>query len=524
MFIKLPFMCLKTMKELVFSGDDLLIVDFPQRTRIVYPPNPLSPPFDVRKTIDHVLNFPLGSDPLQKLVSGNSKVTIAFDDPCIPLPPMRDDPRAYIIESVLKQLYKVGVKNNNIILVCANGLHRKWSKKELKNIIGARIFKEFSPNKIFCHDAEDPENIVSLGKTSSGYEVEVNRFVIDSNLTVYININWTSMNGGWKSIVVGLGTYKSIRHHHNPKILEKSPLLNPSHSEMHKIYDKMGEVIEKNARIFTIETVLNNDIFHPYLGALYTKFLQKSHKSSSKLSPLLKFWSSLPKKFKGKIRSFVKSNYKPIEVNAGNVNAVHKKTLEKLSQQQNVLVEGQSDVLVIGLPNISPYSVFSSMNPVLVANLALSYAFNLYQNKPLVKRDGVFIIAQPCYNIFNKKHHPSYIEFFNKVLKETKDPYEMEKSFEEDFATRPTYIQKYRYGNAFHGVHPFYAWYFGAYALKYLRNVFIAGAKSPKTVKRLGFTPIKSIEKAVKKAEELKGKDCTITYQFIPPLFACEVK
>ena len=125
---------------------------------------------------------------------------------------------------------------------------------------------------------------------------------------------------------------------------------------------------------------------------------------------------------------------------------------------------------------------------------------------------------------FNEKHQPSYIEFFNKVLRETKDPYEMERVFEEDFATCPTYIQKYRHEYAFHSVHPFYAWYFGVYALKYLGNVFLASAKYPKTVKRLGFTPIKSIEEAVKKAEEQKGKDCTITYQFIPPLFACEVK
>ena len=229
MFIKLLLIRVKTMKELVFSGDDLLIVDFPSRTRIVYPPNPLLPLIDLRKSIDNALCYPLGCDPLQKLVSGNSKVIIAFDDPSIPLPPMRDDVRAYIIESVLKQLYKAGVKKNNIKLVCANGLHRKWSEKELKTIIGSRVFNVFPPNKIFCHDAEDPENIVYLGKTNRGYEVEVNRFVVDSDLTVYVNINWTSMNGGWKSIAVGLGTYKSIRHHHNPKILEKSPLLDPNH-------------------------------------------------------------------------------------------------------------------------------------------------------------------------------------------------------------------------------------------------------------------------------------------------------
>ena len=34
-------------------------------------------------------------------------------------------------------------------------------------------------------------------------------------------------------------------------------------------------------------------------------------------------------------------------------------------------------------------------------------------------------------------------------------------NFEREFARNPTYIHMYRYGNAYHGVHPFYMWYWG---------------------------------------------------------------
>ena len=38
---------------------------------------------------------------------------------------------------------------------------------------------------------------------------------IESDLLIYVNINLVAMDGGNKAIPIGLGTYKSVRHHHN---------------------------------------------------------------------------------------------------------------------------------------------------------------------------------------------------------------------------------------------------------------------------------------------------------------------
>src|SRR3989304_35045 len=68
-----------------------------------------------------------------------------------------------------------------------------------------------------CHDAEDAENLTSLGTTASGYDVEVHRLVADSDLTVYINAGvMLGFSGGWKSVCVGLSTWRSIRWTHTP--------------------------------------------------------------------------------------------------------------------------------------------------------------------------------------------------------------------------------------------------------------------------------------------------------------------
>ena len=114
-----------------------------------------------------------------------------------------------------------------------------------------------------------------------------------------------------------------------------------------------------------------------------------------------------------------------------------------------------------------------------MACLGLGYFFNLYRGKPLVREGGVLIMTHPTPWEFNPVHHPSYIDFFEQVLTETTDPIEVADRFEESFATDPWYIHLYRTGHAYHGVHPFYMWYWCAHALQHLGAVIIVGGDRP---------------------------------------------
>ena len=69
----------------------------------------------------------------------------------------------------------------------------------------------------------------------------------------------------------------------------------------------------------------------------------------------------------------------------------------------------------------------------------LGYFFNFYRGKPLVREGGVCIMSHPTPWAFHPVHHPCYIDFFEQVLAETTDPVEIEKSYEERFATDPWY-------------------------------------------------------------------------------------
>ena len=153
-------------------------------------------------------------------------------------------------------------------------------------------------------------------------------------------------------------------------------------------------------------------------------------------------------------------------VTAGAVAPVHEVTLERCAAQQAVQVNGQADVVTAGLPYVGPYNVNSIMNPVLVMCMGLGYFFNLYQGVPLVREGGVMIFTHPVAREFHPVHHPSYVDFYEEVLTETTDPVEIEQRFERAYAEDEWYRHLYRTSYAYHGVHPFYMWYWGAHALR----------------------------------------------------------
>ena len=85
------------------------------------------------------------------------KLTIAFDDISLPLPPMeRPDIRQLVIEQVLDLAAEAGV--DDVELIVALALHRRMTEPELRHAIGDRIYDAFAPNGLLTqHDAEDPD-------------------------------------------------------------------------------------------------------------------------------------------------------------------------------------------------------------------------------------------------------------------------------------------------------------------------------------------------------------------------------
>ncbi len=147
----------------------------------------------------------------------------------------------------------------------------------------------------------------------------------------------------------------------------------------------------------------------------------------------------------------------------------------------------------------------------------------MYRNKPLVRPGGVVIMFHPVPWEFHQIHHPSYIDFFEEVLSETTDPATIESKYEQRYAEDPWYIHLYRTSHAYHGVHPFYMWYWGAHGRDYAGDVIVVGG-DPRTTARMGYRTAGTFRDALEMASDTVGRSPSITYFHAPPLAIADVR
>ncbi len=515
----------KSAPRIIHSGEDILVEHLPAGTRVIYPNPPMQPLANPRAAVRYALTHPENSEPLYALLKPGMKLTIAVDDISLPLPMMKTpDIRQSILEHVLELAADNGVDDIEIII--AVSLHRHMHSWEVKRMVGERIFNAYWPKKLYNHDAEDRENIVSLGQTELKEEVALNRRAVESDLLIYVNINLVPMDGGNKSVAVGLSSYESIRAHHNSHTMVRChSYMDPARSALASSCDRMGAIVHSQLKIFQIETCLNNDFY----GDSPLKFLGKREDELTRVERTAldaTVWSlnKMPREAKRKLFHSIPANYGLVAVNAGETNAVHARTLDTNFAQYNVPVRGQADVLVCGVPFISPYNANSILNPILVQVMGLGYFFNMYVGKPLIKKGGVLILTYPLTDEFNATHHPSYIEFFHRLLPESNDAAALEKKYEEEFARNPAYIDMYRFGNAYHGVHPFYMWYWGEAGRQHVGKTIIVGSQTESVPRLLGWDSAPDLTTALEMARDFTSPNPQITMMHHPPIVIAQTE
>jgi hypothetical protein len=422
---------------------------------------------DIRLALKDVMANPIGALPIKETARPGMKVTIAFDDPTVPQ--IESQVWKQAISLSLEELYAAGVTKKDVNLVCANALHRKFNNKEIGQLIGDDLVKEFA-GQVHCHDAEDKENIISLGRTASGYDVELSRWVTDADLVIYVNtLLQRAFNGGWKSICVGLSTYRSIRQHHHPDIMSMSTEQN----RMHDILAEMGALVEEKLgkdRFFKFETLQKN-------------FFQ-----------VAKFW-------------------------AGSIPETRKEALSEMRKRfvrrRDTLAE-KADIVLYGVPEGSPYAAFSRTNPFLsIISNGLGYLGGVIEGTG--KPGCTVILSTPAKEDWDLPKFEPYKKLFDEVLPVCRDPYEILEKYAHEYANHPEFIHNYRFCHSHHPALAIFA-SFPLRRLNYAGRIFVAGAENPEMIKRLGMKPFPSVEKAVAVARDIHGKDSIVGFTKYPVL------
>ena len=441
-------------------GHGFMKAELPDNTDIFIPGETVADPphipeeLLVEKTLYSIRN-PIGMEPISKQVKAGSKVTIIFPDR-VKGGEQPTSHRKISIKLILKELYDAGVKKEDILLICSNGLHRKNTEKEIRGVLGDELFFEFiHTGQIINHDSEDYEHLVDLGKTPQGDPVIMNKYVYDADFAVLIGHTqgnpYGGYSGGYKHCATGITHWRSIASHHVPKVMHREDFVpvNNSSAMRHK-FDEIGSYMEKcmGKKFFCCDAVLD------------TKSRQ-------------------------------------IEINSGSADGVQEKAWVLGNQRTYVpFAEKKYDVIVFGMPQFFHYGDGMGTNPIM---LMQALSAQVIRHKRIMSDNCVFICSSTCNGYFNERLWPYLPELFELFKEEGNTLVDLNR-YGEYFATNEEYIRKYRYANAFHPFHGFSMISCGHLAEKHTSAIYLVGAEKPGYARAMGLKTRETFEEALKDA------------------------
>lgn len=157
--------------------------------------------------IRQALDNPVGSAMLEELLEPGKRVVIITSDATRPCP------NAVLLPPLLERLHKAGIKDEDITVVIALGLHRPMTDAELASSVGDEVFRRV---KVINHD---PKDAVALGKTQRGTPVEIFRPVVEADYRICVgNVEFhyfAGYSGGAKAIVPGVAAPNTVTSNHS---------------------------------------------------------------------------------------------------------------------------------------------------------------------------------------------------------------------------------------------------------------------------------------------------------------------
>ncbi len=172
------------------------------------------------KAIKNSIKNPVGTKPLLDIVNHNkdlNKVCIVVNDATRPVP-------SYIIlKGLISELNSYGIKDHQISILIATGLHRPSREDELVRILGQDLKQKI---KFMDHLATDINSLVDLGISTDGIPIFINKNYYESDLKIltgYVEPHFFfGFSGGRKSIVPGIAGEKTIQGNHSAKMISST--------------------------------------------------------------------------------------------------------------------------------------------------------------------------------------------------------------------------------------------------------------------------------------------------------------
>jgi len=217
--------------------------------------------------INAALDVPIATPRLEEIVKPSERVIIVAPDAT------RAAGVDRIAPLIVERLNRLGLRDDQISVLIGGGTHRAPTSAEIQSILGPAL-----PLRIvvYSHDANDASSHVSLGKTSRGTPVLLNRRLLENDHVIVLGaITYhyiAGFSGGRKAILPGCAARSSIQSTHllsfDRNTLEKSPGVASGCLDGNPVHEDMTEAVELLNPSFLVNTVLGKegDVVAVYAG------------------------------------------------------------------------------------------------------------------------------------------------------------------------------------------------------------------------------------------------------------------
>lgn len=182
---------------------------------------------------------------------------------------------------LVDRLHAAGVADAQITLLIALGIHRQQTEAEHRRIVGSL----YGRLKVIDHDCDDPGKLVTVGVTSGGIEVSLNRTAAEADhliLTGTIGFHYfAGFGGGRKSILPGVASRAACMASHftvlNPgEASGKNLLATTGNLDSNPVHAAMVQACAMVQPDFILNTVLSP---HKQIIAAFSGNWQAAHEA-----------------------------------------------------------------------------------------------------------------------------------------------------------------------------------------------------------------------------------------------------
>jgi len=193
-----------------------LTIDLPAGWRgTVVESRRMTPIKDVAAAVAEAVATPIDSPPLRELAKPGDQVCIAFTDVT------RASPDHMLVPPVLAELGAAGVRDEDITLLCAIGMHRPSTAAEKIAKLGQWVVDRY---RVIDNEPQNPDALVDLGTTESGIPLSVNKVAYEADLLIATGIvephQYAGYSGGRKTLAVGAAGEDMIAYTHGPQMVD----------------------------------------------------------------------------------------------------------------------------------------------------------------------------------------------------------------------------------------------------------------------------------------------------------------